>query len=101
MLTVQQLVEQARAHRGVSWYRLARDLGTSDNSLSRWRKGEGAPNDEMAVKLAELAALPPGKVLAAIHAQREPEGSPTRAAWMSLCIMLQRGKGKSLRLQGA
>jgi hypothetical protein len=93
MLTVQELLERARTQRGgISWYRLARDLGASDNSVLRWRKGEGLPSDDAALRLANMAALPPGKVLAAIHAQREPEGSPLRDAWSSLCIMSTRAR---------
>lgn len=88
MLTVEALMAKARANAGIpSNYRLARVLGTTDNTVARWKAGQALPNDEMALKLAELADLPPGKVLAAVHAQREPEGSPLRSAWASLCIM--------------
>jgi hypothetical protein len=94
MLTVQELLERARSNSGgISWYRLARDIGASDNSVTRWRKGEGAPNDEMSVRLADMAGMPAWSVLAAMHAIREPAGSPVRAAWeqawQRLCIMLQ------------
>lgn len=88
MLTVPALLAQARAHQGIpSNYRLAKVLGVTEHAVSSWQNGRRVPDDEMSVRLAELAALPPGRVLAAMHALREPEGTPLRAAWLSLCIM--------------
>lgn len=89
MLTVQDLLMQARTHQGwPSNYRLAKELGVLEKTVSNWQNGRRLPDDEMSVRLAQLAGIPPGRVLAAIHAQREPEGSPVRSAWLSLCIML-------------
>jgi transcriptional regulator with XRE-family HTH domain len=89
MLTVQSLLAQAKARQGIaSNYRLAKVLGAGENTVSNWSHGRRVPDDEMSVRLAELAELPPGKVLASMHALREPEGTPLRAAWLSLCIML-------------
>jgi len=89
MLTVQDLLAQAKARQGIpSNYRLARVIGAGDNTLSNWANGRTVPDDKMSVRLAEMAGLPPGKVLASMHALREPEGTPLRAAWLSLCIML-------------
>lgn len=93
MLTIQTLLDQAKAKAGIpSNYRLARELGTTEHTVANWKNGRTLPNDEMSVRLAELAGLPAGRVLAAMHAQREPEGSPLRAAWQTLCIMLLPGE---------
>lgn len=94
MLTVQDLLTQARAHQGIaSNYRLAKMLGVGENTVANWQHGRRVPDDEMSVRLADMAGLPAWSVLAAMHAIREPAGSPVRAAWeqawQRLCIMLQ------------
>lgn len=59
---------------------LARLIGVSRSALSEWRAGRCSPNDDQAVKLAELLGKDPGELLAECGAARAktPE---TRRAW--------------------
>lgn len=59
---------------------LARLLGISRSALSEWRADRSSPNDDQAVKLAELLGKDPGELLAECGAARAktPE---TRRAW--------------------
>lgn len=59
---------------------LAKQLGISRSALSEWRADRSSPNDEQAVKLAELLGKDPGELLAECGAARAktPE---TRRAW--------------------
>lgn len=59
---------------------LARQLGVSRSALSEWKAGRSSPNDEQAVRLAELLGIEAGEVLAECGAARAktPE---TRRAW--------------------
>lgn len=59
---------------------LAKLLGVSRSALSEWRAGRNSPNDDQAVKLAELLGKDPGELLAECGAARAktPE---TRRAW--------------------
>lgn len=75
------LLAAVRAAQGIpSNYRLARVLGVPDNTVQRWNTGSNTPDDLMAARLAQLADLDPGSVVAAMHAQRAaaPE---ERALW--------------------
>lgn len=58
----------------------ARKLGLSRATVSKWRSGDRAPDDDEAVKLAELLGKDPGELLAECGAARAktPE---TRRAW--------------------
>lgn len=59
---------------------LARELGVSRSALSEWRAERNSPNDDQAVRLAELLGKDPGELLAECGAARAktPE---TRKAW--------------------
>lgn len=59
---------------------LSKKLGISRASVSEWRSGKSTPNDDQAVKLAELLGKDPGELLAECGAARAktPE---TRRAW--------------------
>ncbi len=70
-------------------YRLARVLGVTDKTVSRWQGGENAPDDPMVERLAALAGLDPDLVLVSMRAHREhtPEG---RARWERIAHRLER-----------
>lgn len=59
---------------------IARQCGVSRPTVSRWRSGDRTPDDDEAVKLAELLGIEAGEVLAECGAARAktPE---TRRAW--------------------
>lgn len=97
MLTTQKLLEAARANNpGIpSFYRLARVLGVSDNTLTNWRTGKSRPADEHAAKLAELAGLDEGEVVASIRAERETDPH-MRNLWASVAKRLHKAGATAL-----
>ena len=88
MLSTSQLLAAAKQAQGIqSNYRLARILGTTDNTLSRWHSGRVIPDDAYAVRLAQLAGLDPGYVVAAMRAFREKD-EHMRSIWMDMAERL-------------
>lgn len=91
---------------------LARELGVSRSALSEWRAERNSPNDEQAVRLAELLGRDPGELLAECGAARAktPE---TRRAWeriaarmaassITLCaLIIPFGQGQEARASQA
>lgn len=59
---------------------LARLLGVSRSALSEWRAERSTPNDDQAVKLADLLGIEAGELLAECGAARA-KSPATRAAW--------------------
>lgn len=64
-------------HSITSEYRLCRVIGVTDQTLLNWRHGR-CPSDEHAIKLAQLAQLDPGLVLASLASERAKD--PTISA---------------------
>lgn len=88
IFTTADLLAAAKRGAGIpSNYRLARVLGTNDNTLSRWHSGKVVPDDAYAVRLAELAQLDSGFVIAAMRAAREKDAS-LRAIWADMAERL-------------
>ncbi len=89
MLTTLELLAAAKTAQGIpSNYRLARLMGVPDNTVQRWNTGKGQPDDAMCIRLAELAGLDPGQVVASIRAEREAAG-PLHDFWADLAKRLQ------------
>lgn len=59
---------------------LAKQLGLSRASVSEWRSGKSTPNDEQAVRLANLLGKDAGELLAECGAARA-KSPETRKAW--------------------
>jgi len=59
---------------------LAKKLGISRASVSEWRSGKSTPNDDQAVKLAEVLGKDAGELLAECGAARAKTNA-TRQAW--------------------
>lgn len=88
MITTNELIESAKSNSGISsYYRLARVIDISDQSLTEWRKGK-TPNDEHAAKLAEMAGLDTGFVLACMAAERAKDDS-LKSVWANIAKRLE------------
>ena len=59
---------------------IARKIGATRSAVSSWRTGRRAPDDEEAIKLAELLGKEPGELLAECGAARAKTPA-TRQAW--------------------
>lgn len=89
MLTTAKLLDAAKTASGItSDYRLARTIPVSDNTLYNWRHGHTSPDDERAARLAEMAGLDVGYVLACMAAERAKDGG-LKAAWAGLAKRLE------------
>ncbi|RVU46098.1 helix-turn-helix domain-containing protein [Rubrivivax rivuli] len=51
-------------------YRLAKELHVSPSAVSNWRAGRSFPEPVLCVKLAALAGVEPGQVIAQVEAER-------------------------------
>lgn len=90
MLTTADLLAAAKTAQHIpSNYRLARVLNVPDNTVQRWNTGRNKPDDEMAARLAELAGLDAGQVVASIRAERAEPG-PMRDMWADVASRLAR-----------
>ena len=88
-MNTRELLAAVRAAQGIpSNYRLARLLDVPETTVQRWNTGRNLPDDTMAARLAELAGLDAGTVVASIHAERAPDDG-TRALWQSIAQRLQ------------
>jgi DNA-binding transcriptional regulator YiaG len=85
----EQLLDAAKKAQGIpSNYRLARVLGVSDNTMAKWSQGRNAPGEPHAMRLAEMAGMDAGVVVAELHAERaaDPE---TRDLWRGIAARLR------------
>ena len=90
MLTVRDLLAAAKAGQNIpSNYRLARVLDVPETTVQRWNTGRNVPEDSMAVRLADMAGLDVGAVLASVHAARSTDEN-LRAAWAAVAARLAR-----------
>ena len=82
MHTISELLDAAKAGEGLtSDYKLALVFSTTSMSLiSNYRNGRSAPDDAACIKLAAMARLDVGYVLACVHAHRA-KSEETRQAW--------------------
>jgi plasmid maintenance system antidote protein VapI len=84
MLTTAKLLEAAKkANNLPSNGALARILGVPDQTVYRWNTGKNQPDDINAIRLAALAGLDPGEVLAALQAESAKD-TETRKVWESV-----------------
>jgi hypothetical protein len=95
MLSISDLLTAAKRGAGIpSNYRLARVLDLTDSAVQRWSTGRGVPDDAQAHRMAMMAGMDPGYVIAAVRALREKD--PTlRAVWedMAARLLAQTGDG--------
>lgn len=90
MLTTRDLLAAAKSAQGIpSNYRLARVLDVPETTVQRWNNGRSRPEDSLAVRLAEMAGLDAGQVVASIRAERAEPG-PMRDLWVDVASRLAR-----------
>lgn len=102
MRTTIEFLDALKARNGgASDYKIAKILGVTQQSVSRYRTGRDFFGSEIAIKVANLLQLDIGYVLACTHLERA-KSEPERQAWQGiaalfpksvndgLCIMLNR-----------
>lgn len=93
MISTLELIAAAKAANDIpSNYRLARILDIPEKTLARWTTGRNKPDDLYTARLAELAGLDVGQVVASIHADRAEPG-PVRDLWIGIASRLARTSG--------
>ncbi len=78
----QQILDQLRLVAG-SDAKAAPLVGITQPSFSQWRRGHAFPDDEQAMKIAEVLQLAPEYVLAAVRADRTTSRK-ARAVWVRI-----------------
>ncbi|WP_404993322.1 DUF3693 domain-containing protein [Cupriavidus pauculus] len=68
---------------GASDYAIAKELGITRASVSRYRNGHGGFDDETAIRVARILDIDPAAVMCAAHAERA-KGPEVRNMWASL-----------------
>lgn len=108
MLTQMELIDAARAAiakregkpEPVTYYRIGKELGVTSSYMTNLTKGHNIMSADCALKLAQIADLTPGYVLASIEAERaERDHSETTGTWKALAEMIG-GKAASILLIG-
>lgn len=88
MITTRELLAAVKETQGIgSDYRLARFLKVSDQTVGNWQHGRRRPDDETALRLAELAGLDPDAVLVGLYAERATD-EPAKRAWERIAARL-------------
>lgn len=88
MIDINAVLDRIKAKHGItSEYRLCRTIGVTDQTLLNWRNGR-SPSDEHALKLAKLAELDPGLVLASVASERAKDPG-LQAAFADIARRLQ------------
>ncbi len=81
--TLRALDALAKATGATSDYRLSITLGISRQRISMYRTGHRRLDDDIAVRVAELAGIPPGQLLAELAGERS-ESDVARTHWQRL-----------------
>jgi len=98
MIDTEGLIEAAKSHQAIpSDYALAKLLGVTPSLISGYHAGRSRPDDEMARRIAELANLDPGYVVACLHAERA-KTDETRAVWQGIAKRLQHATAAGLAM---
>lgn len=84
------LLDAAKSRQAIpSDYKLAKALGVSQARISGYRIGKSRPDDLTARKIAELADLDEGYVVACLHAERA-QNEEARGLWEGIAKRLER-----------
>lgn len=96
MLTTADLLAAVKRAQGItSAAALARTLSVPEKSVYRWQQGKHTPDDATAARLAELAGLDAGEVVASINAERASEPA-MRALWAKMAKRLHHAAAVAL-----
>lgn len=89
MSTIVALLTAAKAGSGIpSNYRLAKVLDVTEHTVSNWQNGRAVPNEALTAKMAALAGLDPGVVLAEMAAERAKDDE-TKGMWLAVAERLK------------
>ena len=70
-------------------YALSKLLNCPRGTISAYRLGKIGLGDDMAVRIAELLGVPPGRVLANVHAERSNDAT-VRDVWEKISASFRR-----------
>ena len=85
----QRLLRLVKERQGIpSNYKLRQVLDVSEVTMTRWNQGRGAPANSLAMRMAEMAGLDPGVVIAEISADRAQDDDE-RALWQGIAARLK------------
>lgn len=88
-MTTRELLAAVKAAQSIpSNYALARILGVPENTVANWHTGRNLPNDEWAAKLAVMANMDAGHVVACVHAERA-QSDDARELWTKIAERLR------------
>lgn len=84
MKTTLEFLEAVRAKLGgASDYAIAKEIGVTRATVSKWRNGHGGFDDETAVRVARILDIDPAAVATAAHAERT-KNPEVRKMWATL-----------------
>lgn len=88
MRTTVEFIDALKARNGVpSDYALAKVLGVTQQTVSRWRVGKDFLGDSTAITVGKLLQIDPAYILACSHAERARQ-EPEKAIWQGLAAKL-------------
>jgi transcriptional regulator with XRE-family HTH domain len=82
-------LEKLLKERGITPYRLAKDLGLSQSSLSEWKRGNSIPKYERLVRIARYFGVPVGYLTGR---EEDDNASGTNTALLEQLMMLVKEK---------
>ncbi len=85
-----QITAELKLPEPASYYRVAKDLETSETTVSRWKDGKGGMSPALAMKVASRLGIPHAYALACIHAERERAGE-VLPVWQSIAKHFGKG----------
>ena len=98
-----EFIDLLKARRGwTSDYRVAKELGWKQQTLSNYRSGRTSMSGPHALRVAQELEMPEAYVLACVEAEREPAADVARV-WRAIAETLRgvAGKAAAITLIGA
>ena len=96
-MNTSELLDLAKQRHQVSDYGLAKLLQVGPSTVGNYRQGRSHPDDRIATRLAELAELDPGQVVAWLQVERAKDDE-TRNLWRGIAARLARSTPAALCL---
>ena len=97
-----EFIDLLKARRGWTDYRVAKELGWHQTTVSKYRRTGRTLSGEHALQLARALEMPEAYVLACVEAEREPAADVARV-WRAIAETLSAiaGKAAAITLIGA